>query len=207
MERRFISGGGRPRGANARVSMHTRTDLRLFVGVVLQDGGLSDPHFGHCQALRFAPVAVDRIIAHGAVISLGEMRLQVHEHPGHTEGSSSYSMTVTEAGRDYQVAIVNMGSINAGKQLTAEPTYDGVAQDFAQTYRKQKAMAPDVWVAAHASQFQRQAKYRPGQPYSPNTFVDRKGFFAAVTDYENAYLKQVATETAAQQAPASQPDL
>ncbi|MCZ6710600.1 MAG: subclass B3 metallo-beta-lactamase [Gammaproteobacteria bacterium] len=167
----------------------TRRDAR-----VLQDGGASDPHFGECTILRFKPVAIDRVIADGEVIELGTTRLLVHEHPGHTEGSSSYSMTVSEGGRDYNVAIVNMGSINDGKKLVENPTYPGVADDFAETFRKQKAMEVDVWVAAHAGHFRRQEKHTPGQTYSPDTFFDPKGFLAMVEYYESKYLAQVAEE-------------
>ena len=38
-------------------------------------------------------------------------------------------MQVREAGRDYNVAIANMGTINPGKQLVVDPTYPGVAED------------------------------------------------------------------------------
>lgn len=161
---------------------------------ILEDGGAGDPHFGECTALRFEPVTVDRIIDHGEILTLGDTRLTVHEHPGHTEGSSSYSMTVREGKRDYRVGIVNMGSINAGKQLTVTPTYAGVAEDFADTFRKQRDMKPHIWVAAHASQFGREDKYEPGQPYSPETFLDPNGFLQAVGTYEQAYQEQLAAE-------------
>ena len=103
-------------------------------------------------------------------------------------------MQVSEAGRDYQVLIANMGTINAGKQLTVDPTYPGVSEDFANTYRKQKAMDVDVWVAAHASQYNFHEKYQVGQAYSPNTFVDPAGFVRAVERLEQAYQEYIAEE-------------
>ena len=159
---------------------------------VLEDGGFSDPHFGGQQT--FKPVGVDRILSDGEVIELGQIRLLVHDHPGHTEGSSSYSMRVREDGRDYAVVIANMGTINTGKKLVVDPTYSGVADDFAQTYRRQKEMEVDVWVAAHGSQYGLHAKYQPGQPYSPATFVDPDGFLAAVEVLEEIYFEQLAAE-------------
>jgi metallo-beta-lactamase class B len=159
---------------------------------VLEDGGFSDPHFGGQQSFR--PVAVDRIIAEGEVIELGDIRLRVHEHPGHTEGSSSYSMQVSENGRDYAVVIANMGTINAGKRLVVDPTYRGVADDFARTYSNQKAMDVDVWVSAHGGQYGLHEKYGPEQPYHPDTFVDPQGFLAAVERLERIYLEQLAEE-------------
>lgn len=159
---------------------------------VLEDGGFSDPHFGGRQS--FAPVAVDRILADGEVIELGATRLTVIESPGHTAGSSSYSMTVTENGREYRVVIANMGTINQGKRLVVDPTYPGVAEDFARTFRRQKAMDVDVWVAAHGSQYGLHAKHEPGQRYDPDAFVDPDGFLAAVERLEALYRQQLAAE-------------
>lgn len=159
---------------------------------VLEDGGFSDAHFGGRQT--FEPVTVERIIQEGDRIELGGVTLTVHEHPGHTEGSSSYSMTVRENGRDYRVLIANMGTINPGKQLVVNPTYPGVSNDFAGTYSNQKAMELDVWVAAHASQYGMHEKWQPGQAYSPDNFVDPEGFVAAVERLERIYYEQVQQE-------------
>ena len=161
-------------------------------GRVLEDGGFSDPHFG--GRVSFRPVEVDRIISDGEIIELGDIRLRVHEHPGHTEGSSSYSMQVAENGGDYDVAVANIGTINEGKRLVVDPTYPGVAEDFARTYASQKAMDVDVWVAAHGGQYGLHDKYQPGQAYSPDTFVDPEGFLAEVERRERIYDEQLAEE-------------
>ncbi len=159
---------------------------------VLEDGGFSDAHFGGRQT--FKPISVDRILQQDDVIELGAIRLTVHEHPGHTEGSSSYSMVVNENGRDYKVLIANMGTVNPGKRLAVDPTYPGAAADFAYTYTNQKQMDVDVWVAAHASQYGLHDKWQAGQAYSPDTFVDPDGFVAAVDRLEQAFLEVLATE-------------
>ena len=159
---------------------------------VLADGGFSDPHFGGRQS--FQPVAVDRIIKEGDVIELGDTRLTVLETPGHTAGSSSYTMTVVAETRTYDVVIVNMASINPGKRLVVDPTYPGVAKDFADTFRKQKALDVDVWVAAHGSQYGLHDKYEVGQVYDPSTFVDPKGFLEVVERYEKIYKDQLSVE-------------
>ena len=159
---------------------------------VLQDGGFSDPHFGGRES--FTPIGVDKIIADGDVIVLGETRLIVLETPGHTAGSSSYTMTVQENGRDYRVLVANMATINDGKRLVVNPTYPGVAEDFAETFRKQKMLAVDVWVASHGSQYGLHDKYQRGQTYSPETFIDSDGFRAEVERLERLYLDQLAAE-------------
>jgi metallo-beta-lactamase class B len=159
---------------------------------LLEDGGYSDPLFGGRAA--FAPVAVDRIISDGETIELGDIRLMVHEHPGHTIGSSSYSMQVSENGSDYNVVIANMGSINPGTKLVVDPTYEGIADDLAGTYKSQLAMEVDVWVAAHASQYGLHEKYQPGQAYHPDTFVDPAGFRAAVSKLQSVFAEQLERE-------------
>lgn len=159
---------------------------------VLEDGGFSDAHFGGRQT--FEPVDVDRIIRQDDIIPLGDLAITVHEHPGHTEGSSSYTFTVNENGKDYKVGIINMGTINGGKHLVVEPTYDNVAVDFATTYNKQKKMDIDVWVSAHKSQYNLHDKWQPGQAYDPETFVDPAGMVRAVEELETSYLNLIAEE-------------
>ena len=160
---------------------------------VLEDGGFSDPHFGGRESFR--PVDVDRIIRDGEIIRLGDLELTVHHHPGHTEGSSSYSFVVGgESDTEYNVLVANMGTINNGKRLTIEPTYEGVSQDFLATYQKQKEMDVDVWVAAHNSQYNMHEKYRSGQPYNPETFVDPAGFLRAIEELERRYEDYIAVE-------------
>ena len=159
---------------------------------VLADGGFSDPHFGGRES--FPPVAVDRIIEDGEVLELGRTRLEVLASPGHTAGSVSYTMAVYENGVDYDVIIANMATINEGKRLVVEPTYPGVADDFAETFRRQKALNIDVWVASHGGQYNLHDKYEPGQRYHPDTFVDPDGFQAEVERLEQLYLDQIAAE-------------
>ena len=180
--------------ALAEIKQMTGAEMWATAGdaPVLEDGGFSDPHFG--GRVSFMPVKVDKILADGEVIELGSTRLKLIETPGHTAGSSSYSMTVTENGRNYSVVIANMGTINQGKRLVVDPTYPGVAEDFAKTFRRQKAMEIDVWVAAHGSQYGLHDKFKPGDPYSPDTFVDPAGFLAAVQRLESLYLRQLEEE-------------
>jgi len=160
--------------------------------ILLRDGGFSDPLFGGKEL--FNPVAVEKIIDDGDVIELGKIRLQVYEHPGHTLGSSSYAMKVRENGREYNVAIANMGTMNPGTKLLVDPTYPGIANDLARTYASQKNMQVDVWVAAHGFQYGQHEKFKPGQAYSPDTFVDPAGFLAAIEQVEDIYLQQIAAE-------------
>ena len=53
------------------------------MALFLEDGGFSDPHFGGLETFR--PVTVDKIVEDGEIIEIGNIRLKVHYHPGHTE--------------------------------------------------------------------------------------------------------------------------
>ena len=159
---------------------------------ILEDGGVSDPHFGGVETFR--PIKVDKIIKDGEIISVGSTKLKVHYHPGHTEGSSSYSMQVEESGKVYDVLIANMGTINPGKKMIVDPTYEGVSEDFAFTYKDQKMMNVDIWVAAHKSHYGFYDKYQPNQTYDPETFLDPDGYLDAIEALEIVYIKLVNVE-------------
>ena len=100
-------------------------------------------------------------------------------------------MQVRENDRDYNVVIANMGTINQGKKLLVDPTYPGVSDDFAKTYRHEKTIDVDVWVAAHGGQYGLHDKYEAGQDYDPDRFVDPEGFLAEVERLEKIYLEQL----------------
>ena len=108
-------------------------------------------------------------------------------------------MQVTEDGAIYNVAIINMGTINPGVALLNQPSYPGIDNDFASTFSRQKVMDVDVWVSAHAGFYQLHQKYQPGQAYSPKTFYDPEGYLESIKKFEQIYLAQRSEE--AQQEP------
>ena len=184
--------------AAALAEIKARTGAKLLAtpkdARVLEAGGKNDPHFGHEPWAWFAPIQVDRLITQDQVVELGGVSLTVHEHPGHTEGSTSFSFSVEEEERTYKVLIVNGASINPGKQMYVNPTYEGVGDDFKTTLEKQLALTPDVWVAAHGTQYGLDRKHVPGQDYSPLTFVDPEGYRQMVRHYLRLFEKQLAME-------------
>jgi len=103
---------------------------------------------------------------------------------------------VQEGGKTYRVIIANMGSINPGVTLGGMPRFPEIAQAYARTFRAQKEMKIDVWLASHAAQFGLHDKYKPGDPYNANRFVDPAGYLAAVERLEKTYLNQLAREKA-----------
>ncbi len=160
---------------------------------VLEDGGKSDPLFTAAE-FRFAPVKVDGLIKDGQKISLGGTELTAYSHPGHTRGSASYGLTIAENGRNYRVLIANMGSINPGTLLIGNKKYPEIADDYARTFREQKKLECDIFLSSHASQYRLHDKWKPGQAYSPDSFLDPDGYKEAVAGAETSYLEWLAKE-------------
>ena len=155
----------------------------------LEDGGFTDPLIGGIESFR--PVMVDGVIADGDFIELGNIRLRVLEHPGHTEGSASYAMTITESGHSYDVVVVNMAYINEGVNVAVEPTYHGIAADFEKTFESQRKLTPDIWVSSHKSAYGFHEKHAPGQAYDPRAFYDPAGYIEAVQLHEVTFVNKV----------------
>ncbi|MBS1816714.1 MAG: subclass B3 metallo-beta-lactamase [Acidobacteria bacterium] len=163
---------------------------------LLETGGKADFRFGNTPGALFDAVTVDGTFKDGESISLGGTTLVAHLHAGHTKGATTFTTTVVENGKSYRVAIANMGSINPGVKMTGMPGYPDIAQDYARTFLAQKDLPVDVFFASHASQFRMHDKYKPGDPYNADRFVDPKGYLAEVQRLEKAYLDQVARERA-----------
>lgn len=164
-------------------------DKELF-----ESGGKLDFRFGDTPGARFEPVKVDSTFKDNDTISLGSTVLTAHHHPGHTKGATSFTVDVQEGAKTYRVAIANMGSINPGVKMSGMPGYPNIAADYARTFKAQKDMQIDVWLASHASQFKLHDKYKPGDPFNPDRFVDPQGFKAAVAQLEKTYRDQLNKE-------------
>ncbi len=161
---------------------------------LLETGGRTDFRWGDDPTSRFDTVTVDRRLKDGDRITLGEVTLTAHHHPGHTKGATSFTLDVVEGGKTFRVGIMNLGSINPGVTVNGMPKYPTIGADYAKTFAAQKALQLDVFLASHAGQFGLHDKYKPGDPYSPTRFVDPAGYRAAVERAEKAYLTQLAKE-------------
>jgi metallo-beta-lactamase class B len=165
--------------------------------VLLEDGGKSDFRFGDDPNTNFEPVKVDRLLKDQDTIALGGVTLTAHHHPGHTKGATSFTLTVREGGRDYRVVIANMGSINPGVTVSGMPKYPSIGDDYARTFAAQKTLPVDVFLASHAAQFGLHEKYKPGDAYDPNRFVDPERYLATVERLEGIFREQLTRERAA----------
>jgi metallo-beta-lactamase class B len=182
-------------GAMAEIKALTGAKLMVHVrdAAVLKDGGRSDYSLGGSGS-NFEPVKPDRVLKDGEKIVLGDMHLLLLHHPGHTKGSSSFLFDVKDEDKTYKVLIANMPTIVTDKKFSNIPSYPGVAEDYAYTFKKMKLLSFDIWLASHAGQFDLHQKRRPGDGYNPASFIDRPGYDAALKDLEDAYLLKLKNE-------------
>jgi metallo-beta-lactamase class B len=157
---------------------------------VLSDGGVSD-YASAGNGSTFQPVKPDRLLHDREVIELGNMKIVMLHHPGHTKGSSSYIFDVKDEKRTYKVLIANMPTIVTDKSLSEVPGYPNIAKDYAYTLDAMKKLTFDIWVSSHASQFGLHSKHKPDDAYDPAAFIDRKGYDAQLGTLQSVFNKRV----------------
>lgn len=155
----------------------------------LQSGGASDYELGRL-GVSFEPIVPDSLLWDKAVIQLGNTKLLMLHHPGHTKGSCSYLLTVKDEKKSYDVLIANMPSIIIDKKFSEVPAYPGIEKDYAYTLQVMKKLKFDIWVASHASQFDMHKKHKPGDSYNPEAFRDGAGYTNALNKLRDDFLKK-----------------
>jgi metallo-beta-lactamase class B len=135
----------------------------------------------------FEPVKADSLLKDGAIIRLGDAKLVMLSHPGHTKGSCSYLLKTRDSAGWYTVLIANLPTIVTDKKFADVTAYPGLAADYAGTFTSLKSLRFDLWVASHASQFGLHKKHRPGDKYNPAVFSDKEDYNKAVTDLQKQY--------------------
>lgn len=158
---------------------------------VVEDGGNSDYLYGgKGVGSLFTPVKVDRRLHNHDIIQLGGTKLEMLHHPGHTKGSCSYLLTVKDEQKSYRVLIANIPYMLDEVTLPSMPTYQNVGKDFLYTYDAMKKLDFDIWLAAHASQFNLHDKRKEGDGYNPRVFTDKQAFYSLIDDMWGIYNKR-----------------
>lgn len=157
---------------------------------VLADGGASDYELGK-YGVTFEPVKADRLLKDGDTVSLGGMHLKLLHHPGHTKGSCSFLVDIKDKDKTYRVLLANMPTIITDRKFAEVTGYPGIASDYGYTFSAMKRLSFDLWVAAHASQFDLEKKHPPLSKYNPAAFAGRKGYDTAIDDLYKSYQAKI----------------
>jgi metallo-beta-lactamase class B len=143
---------------------------------------------------------IDRVLRDGDEVTLGGTTLVAHRTPGHTAGCTSWGLRVEEDGATYDVLIVCSFGVNDNYVLVGNADYPNIAEDYAATFAKARALAVDVFLGSHgffydlAAKHERLANRTPGDP---NPFVDRAGYLAHVSAQEQRFRTMLEAQRAA----------
>mgnify|MGYP003332372598 CR=1 FL=1 len=107
------------------------------------------------EYLPWTPVKVDRVIKDGDTVSLGGVTLKAVWTPGHTPGATTWVTTITDGGRAYNVVFPGGAGPNPGPLVVGNPKHPTLAEDTIGTFRKLRALNPDIQLPGHPGQIGR----------------------------------------------------
>jgi len=126
----------------------------------------------------FEPFEVDRPLAHGDVIDMGDVTIECHHTPGHTPGVMTYTFTIPCAGQPASVGLFGgPGLWTLQDQHRDSQGYPGNREDFAASLHALRALEVDLWLGAHPNQnatFEKHARLAAGE--APSPFLDPQGW-------------------------------
>jgi metallo-beta-lactamase class B len=144
--------------------------LKAQTGATLVASAGDTPALERGTGPDMPPVVVDRQLADGDQIRLGEVQLTAHVTPGHTPGCTSWSMTTTDAGRTYSVYF--HCSTSVVDTLVGNRRYPGIVADYERTFERLRTIDADVFLANHPQFFDLAGKRARLVDGVSNPFVD-----------------------------------
>jgi len=134
---------------------------------------------------------VDRVLHDGDEVKLGDTVLAARLTPGHTRGTTTWTMKVRDGGKTREVAIVGSPNVNPGYKLVHNAAYPNIAQDYERTFRVLNALPCDVFLGAHGSYYDMEAKFARLKQGQANPFIDPDGYKRFVAHFEREFHDKV----------------
>ena len=166
---------------------------------VVESGGRTDFQYGARKSQRYPPTHVDRVLHDGDTVSLGGTVLTARLTPGHTRGTTTWTLDEPEGSRFLHVVIVGSPNVNPGYKLVGNKAYPQIAQDYKRGFRVLDALPCDVFLGAHGSYFDLTGKYPRWKNGDKSVFIDLAGYKAYIADREQAFEKELQRQSARKQ--------
>ncbi len=163
----------------------------------IEAGGKGNFQYGDSPTSRYQPTKVDRVLHDGEVVKLGDAVLTAHLTPGHTKGTTTWTMKAKEGDRTYNVVIIGSPNVNAGYKLVNNALYPQIASDYERMFRILKSLPCDVFLGAHGNYYGMEAKYARMKEHAANPFIDPEGYKSYVAEREQTFRAELAKQTAA----------
>jgi metallo-beta-lactamase class B len=186
-------------GGSAEVIKLTAAKYMVMDGDVdvVESGGKSDFQYGDDRTLLYPPTTVDRVLHDGDEVRLGDTVLTAHKTAGHTRGCTTWSLKVREAGKTYDAVIVGSPNVNPGYKLVNNTRYREIADDYARGFGVLKSLPCDVFLGAHGSYYDLEAKYAKLKAGGANPYIDPEGYKNYVAEREQAFVSELQKQNAA----------
>ena len=165
---------------------------------LLAAGGRGDAQFAN--RFGFPAIIPDRLLRDGDKVSLGGATLTAHVTSGHTPGCTTWTTTIRQRLKPYDVVIVCSASVPDGYNLVGNAHYPNIVADYRRTFATLRSLPCDIPLAPHGSFFNLMEKAKLARSDGPNAFVDQRGYKAYVDRAEAAFERALKKETDAQAA-------
>ena len=149
---------------------------------------------------QFPPIELDRVIADGDSVVVGETVVTAHLTPGHTPGCTSWTTTVSQGRRRLRVLFPCSLTV-AGNRLVGNHAYPDIAADYEASFAKLSTMTADIVLTSHpevADLWGREARARAG---ARDAFIDPKALPAILAQSRRDFEASLAKAQAAPGAP------
>jgi metallo-beta-lactamase class B len=151
---------------------------------VVESGGHSDFLASSGSVPAYPPAHVDRVLHDGDTVELGGVVLTAHKTPGHTRGCTTWTFPVHLRGEpaDQLRHVVIVGGTGFWSDFHfvdrpgEPPSYPGIAEDFARTFRVLRSLPCDIFLGAHGSYFGLKSKLPRLAKEGPRVFLDADGY-------------------------------
>jgi len=129
---------------------------------------------------------IDKMLHDGESVMLGGTTLVAHLTPGHTRGCTTWTTTVQDGGKTYDV-VINC-SLRPPNVLTP-----AITQEFNRSFKLVRSLPCDVQLGDHPAQYNMQEKYAKLRNGGANPFIDPAGC-QIETDIEEAMFHAIQAE-------------
>jgi len=127
-----------------------------------------------------------KVIHDGEKITLGGTTLVAHLTPGHTRGCTTWTATVEEGGKQYDVVIIGSVGVNQGTQLVNNKQVPQITEEYQRSFRILRGLKCDVPLGSHPAMYNLAEKY-PKVGKGPNPFIDPQGYKTELDIQETAF--------------------
>jgi metallo-beta-lactamase class B len=161
---------------------------------LLASGGRTDFRYGDLTAFHFPGTTTDRQVKDGESVTLGNVKMTARLSAGHTKGTTTWITEVEDERKSYKVVFPGSVSINAGYRLVVDPSYPGIADDYARTLSMLESLKPDIWLPAHPEVLGFEARRARALKEGVAAWVDPEGYASWVAKSKAAYEQLLAKE-------------